>query len=217
MVGQCGNGRDALRLVEELKPSVVLLDIRMPGMSGVEAARHLSSLPVGPAVVFTTAYDQYAIEAYDAQAVGYLLKPVRKERLEKTLRQAARLTVSQLKLIDAAGRDADHRRHIAVRARNELRLIPLTEVQYFRADQKYVSVHHLDGDDLIDDSLTDLADEFVSLFVRIHRSYLVSIAHLEAVERNPEGKHYVRVRGCGELLPVGRRQVGELKRLLTAR
>jgi two-component system, LytTR family, response regulator AlgR len=217
VVGQCGNGLDALRLVEELEPSVALLDIRMPGMSGVETARQLSNLPVGPAVVFTTAYDQYAMEAFDAQAIGYLLKPVRKERLEKTLRQAARLTVSQLKLIDPAARDSDHRQHIAVRSRNELRLIPLAEVQYFRADQKYVSVHHSDGYDLIDDSLTDLAEEFASLFVRIHRSYLVSIAHLEAVERNADGKHYVRIRSCGELLPVGRRQVGELKRLLTAR
>ncbi|HEY5623570.1 MAG TPA: LytTR family DNA-binding domain-containing protein, partial [Gammaproteobacteria bacterium] len=195
----------------------VLLDIRMPGMSGIETARHLASLPVPPAVVFTTAYDEYAMEAFDAQAVGYLLKPVRKERLELTLRQAGRLTAAQLDVVAAVQTGDARRQHIAVRSRNELRLIPIGDIQFFRADQKYVSVYHTGGADLIDESLTELAEEFAPDFSRVHRSILVSIAHLESLERDREGRHFVRVRGREERLPVSRRQVSELKRLITTR
>ncbi len=216
VVGLCGTGQEALRLVSELEPTVVLLDIRMPGMSGIEAARHLSTLPGPPAVVFTTAYDEYAMAAFDTHAVGYLLKPVRKERLEKALHQAARLTAAQLKIVAASGRDVEQRRHIAVRVRDTLRLISVKDIQFFRADQKYVSVYHTGGEDLIDESLADLAEEFSPDFSRIHRSILVSVAYLEAVERDRAGRHFVRVRGREEPLPVGRRQVGDLKRLLSA-
>ena len=216
VVGLCGTGAEALRLVVEREPSVVLLDIRMPGMSGIEAARHLSTLPAAPAVVFTTAYDEYALAAFDTQAVGYLLKPVRKERLEQALHQAARLTASQLKVVAASGREVEQRQHIAVRVRDALRLIPVKDIQFFRADQKYVSVYHTGGEDLIDESLTDLAEEFPAEFSRIHRSILVSVGHVEAVERDQAGRHFVRIRGREESLPVGRRQVGDLKRLLSA-
>ncbi len=215
VVGLCGTGPEALRLVTELEPTVVLLDIRMPGMSGIEAARHLSTLPEGPAVVFTTAYDEYALAAFDTQAVGYLMKPVRKERLEQALRQAARLTAAQLKMVAASGREIEQRQHIAVRVRDALRLIPIKDIQFFRADQKYVSVYHTGGEDLIDESLADLAEEFSAEFSRIHRSILVSVGHLEAVERDRVGRHFVRIRGRDESLPVGRRQVSDLKRLVS--
>jgi two-component system response regulator AlgR len=217
VVGTCATGHAALQRAADLKPSVVLLDIRMPGMSGIEAARHLASMPSAPAVVFTTAYDEYALEAFEAQAVGYLLKPVRKERLEPALRQAGRLSAAQLKLIAVSERDTAQRQHIAIRGRDALKLIPVKDIQFFRADQKYVNVCYADGEDLIDDSLTDLAEEFEPEFARIHRSILVSVGHLEALERDRDGKHFVRIRGRDERLPVGRRQVGELKRLLTAR
>ncbi len=216
VVGLCGTGLEALQLVGELEPSVVLLDICMPGMSGIEAARHLSILPAAPAVVFTTAYDEYAMEAFDAQAVGYLLKPVRKERLEQALRQAARLTASQLKLVSASEKKPAQRQHIAVRLRDALRLIAVKDIQFFRAEQKYVSVYHTDGEDLIDESLTDLTAEFSPKFSRIHRSILVSVGFLEAVARDRAGRHFVRIKGREEALPVGRRQVRDLKRLLSA-
>jgi two-component system response regulator AlgR len=217
VVGSCGTGREALQRVEELSPSVVLLDIRMPGMSGIEAARHLAGVPSGPAVVFTTAYDQYAMEAFEAQAVGYLLKPVRKERLERALKQAGRLSAAQLKLLAVDETDSSRRQHIAVRGRDTLKLIPLKDILFFRADQKYVNVYHADGEDLIDESLTELAEEFSPEFTRIHRSIVVAVRHVEALEKDSEGKHSVRIRGRDERLPVGRRQVAELKRLLTTR
>ncbi|MFL2546442.1 MAG: LytR/AlgR family response regulator transcription factor [Candidatus Rariloculaceae bacterium] len=217
VVGSCGTGREALQCVNELSPSVVLLDIRMPGMSGIEAARHLAAVPSGPAVVFTTAYDEYAMEAFEAQAVGYLLKPVRKERLERALKQAGRLSAAQLKLLAVDEADSSRRQHIAVRARDALKLIPLKDILFLRADQKYVNVYHTDGEDLIDESLTELAEEFTPDLVRIHRSIVVSVRHVEALEKDREGRHSVRIRGRDESLPVGRRQVAELKRLLTAR
>ena len=92
VAGVCSNGADALALAGKLKPAVVLLDIRMPGMTGIEVARHLGAFEHPPAIVFTTAYDEYALQAFESQAVGYLLKPVRSERLGQALRQASRLT-----------------------------------------------------------------------------------------------------------------------------
>jgi len=216
VAGSCGSGGEALKLVSKLNPSVVLLDIRMPGMGGVEAARHIASLPAPPAVVFTTAYDEYALEAFDAQAVGYLLKPVRKERLEQALRQAGRLSASQLLEVASADNEVAPRQNIAVRVRDELRLIPVGDIRFFRADHKYVTVHHADGEHLIDESLKLLADEFAPEFVRIHRSALVAIAHIEAVEKDPQGRPLVRVRDSREMLPVSRRRLGALKRFLSA-
>lgn len=218
VTGSCGTGREALELVSRLSPTVVLLDIRMPGMSGIEAARHLSVLPEPPAVVFTTAYDQYALEAFEARAVGYLLKPVRRERLEAALRHAARLSRSTLAALAGDDRQAPRREHIAVRIRDELRLIPVKDIRYFRADQKYVTVHHSGGEDLIEESLKSLEEEFASDFVRIHRSVLVAVAHTAALERSAAGRHRVRLRGVEEALPVSRRQLSDLKsRLNTGR
>ncbi len=210
--GTCGTGHEALDLVSALRPAIVLLDIRMPGMTGIEAARHLSTLEDPPAIVFTTAYDQYALEAFESHAVGYLLKPVRRERLVQALKHAARLSGSQLKELATSERLAA-RQHVAVRIRDELKLIPLKEVRYFRADQKYVTVRHARGEDLLDESLRALEDEFAQSFVRVHRSLLVSVAHIEALERVADG-HVLRVRGEAEPLPVSRRQLADLKQRL---
>jgi two-component system, LytTR family, response regulator AlgR len=215
-VGSCAAGAEAIRCVEQEHPAVVLLDIRMPGMSGIEVARHLSRLEQPPAVIFTTAYDEYALEAFDSRAVGYLLKPVRRERLESALAHAARMTDALLSDLSLAARGFERRRHVASRARGELRLIPLGAIRYFRADQKYVTVHHTDGEHLIEESLKQLEQEFSDLFVRIHRSMLVAVEAVEALERDAAGGHHVRLRG-GPTLAVSRRQVADLKSRLGAR
>ena len=212
----CGSGHDALRLVESLRPSAVLLDIRMPGMGGIEAARHLCSLPDPPAVVFTTAYDQYAMDAFDAKAIGYLLKPVRLERLADALDRAARLASPELGQLGSAERPLAERKHVAVRVRDELVLIRVRDILYFRAEQKYVTVRHDGGEHLIEESLKSLEDEFASQFVRIHRSVLVSVARTAALEKGADGAHCVRLRGVEESLPVSRRQLSELKARLSA-
>jgi two-component system response regulator AlgR len=208
VIGEAANGAEALSCVHDLAPDVVLLDVRMPGMDGLEAARHLNVLEEPPAVIFTTAYDQYAVEAFEAHAVGYLLKPVRKEQLAAALTRAGRLTRAQLQTLAAAG---TRRSHLAARRHDGLRLIPLEEVQYFLADQKYTTVRHLGGEDLIEDSLRLLESEFGASFVRIHRNALVGVKYLERIERTAEGQYFVRLRGCEAPLQVSRRMAGELK------
>jgi len=210
VIGEAVNGHEALQETHDLAPDVVLLDVRMPGMDGLEAARHLNVLEEPPAVIFTTAYDQYAVEAFDAHAVGYLLKPVRKEQLAASLARAGRVTRAQLQRLAAAA-GAERRSHIAARHREGLRLIPIDEVQYFLADQKYTTVRHLNGEDLIEDSLRLLESEFGAAFVRIHRNALVGVKYLERIERNADGQYFVRLRGCEAPLQVSRRMAGELK------
>jgi two-component system response regulator AlgR len=214
-VATCGTGAEALTLIGKLKPDIVLLDIRMPGMTGLEVARHLSALDRPPAIVFTTAYEQYAVEAFEAHAVGYLLKPVRRERLAAALEHAARLGAPVLREL-ADEKVFAPRRHIAVRTREELKLIAIDAIAFFRAEQKYVTVRHDDGEDLIEESLVSLETEFAAAFVRAHRNLLVAIAHVEALERQADGGHCVRMRGTGERLAVSRRQLTQLKARLDA-
>jgi two-component system, LytTR family, response regulator AlgR len=217
VAGACGNGVEALQRVGELHPAIVLLDIRMPGMSGIEVARHLAALESPPAVVFTTAYDEYALQAFESQAVGYLLKPVRRERLEEALRHAARLSTPQLRELAAPQSSLAARQHVAARIRDDLKLIPVKDIRFFRADQKYVTVRHAGGEDLIDESLRQLETEFASEFVRAHRSLLVAIAHVEALERTADGGFTLRIRGEREALPVSRRQIVDLRKRLGGR
>jgi two-component system response regulator AlgR len=216
LVAACGTSVEALELVRRHSPAVVLLDIRMPGMSGIEVARHLTALDAPPAVVFTTAYDQYALDAFDSRAVGYLLKPVRRERLEAALRHAARVTAPSLRDLTTGRGVFAPRAHIAVRDRDELKLIPMKSVVFFRADLKYVTIHHEQGVDLLEESLRDLEKEFADDFVRTHRSLLVAVARIEALERRADGGCWVRIRGSTERLPVSRRQLSELKARLNA-
>jgi two-component system, LytTR family, response regulator AlgR len=210
IIGEAVNGQQSLARAHELAPDVVLLDVRMPGMDGIEVARHLNVLAEPPAIIFTTAFDEYAVNAFDAHAVGYLLKPIRKEKLAAALARAGRLTRPQLQKIAAAG-NKQRRTHIAARRREGLRLIPLEEVQFFLADQKYTTVRHLNGEDLIEDSLRALEEEFEEAFVRIHRNALVSVRYLERIERSAEGQYLVRLRGCEAPLQVSRRMAGELR------
>jgi two-component system response regulator AlgR len=211
VVGEAANGEQALRLTVDTSPDVVLLDIRMPGMDGIEAARQINSLVEPPAVIFTTAYDEYAVSAFDTNAVGYLLKPIRKEKLAEALGRAGRLTRPQMQTLASSAEPASKRSHIAARHREGLRLIPVEEVMFFFAEQKYTTVKHLKGEDLIEDSLMSLEEEFGAAFVRIHRNALVSARYLEGIDRNAEGQYFVRLRGCEAPLQVSRRMASELR------
>jgi len=214
VVCEAENGRDALQGCLDHAPTVVLLDIRMPDMDGIEAARHMAELDEGPAVVFTTAYDHYAIDAFDAHAVGYLLKPVRSERLEKALNFASRLGRAELAEVSRGAERPMARTNICVRRGAELRLIPLDEIVFFQADQKYVTVRHIGGEDLLDEPLKDLAGEFADRFIRIHRSTLIALRYLERMERDDDGQYEVWLKGVDEPLPVSRRHVTAVKSCL---
>jgi two-component system, LytTR family, response regulator AlgR len=212
VVAEAANGEDALACCGEMRPDVVLLDVRMPGLSGIQVARHIDSLEDPPAVIFTTAYDQYAVEAFETEAVGYLLKPVRKEKLAHALRHAARISPTRLAKVATSARLEHRRQQICARTGEQLRLIPLADIYYFLADQKYVTVKHRGGENLIDESLKALAEEFAPDFVRIHRNALVAEKQISAVERSESGQYVVRMRDCGVVLEVSRRHATELLR-----
>jgi len=211
LAGVASSGEEAILLAGRLRPEVVLLDIRMPGMDGLEAAHHLARMPEPPAVIFTTAYDQHALAAFDAQAAGYLLKPVRPDKLREALERARRPTRAQLaRIADGPG---GPRTRIAVRTRDELRLIPVESILCFVAEQKYTTLKHSAGEELIEESLKSLEDEFAGRFVRVHRNALAAIAHIEGLERSPDGHHAVRLRGGGTL-PVSRRLAADVMKRL---
>jgi two-component system, LytTR family, response regulator AlgR len=212
VVAEAGNGEEALSYCGELKPDVVLLDVRMPGLTGIQVARHIDTLEDPPAVIFTTAYDQYAVDAFETEAVGYLLKPVRKEKLAHALRHASRISPSRLVKVAESARIEHKREQICARLGEQLKLIPVPDIYFFLADQKYVTVRHKGGENLIDESLKSLAEEFSPDFVRIHRNALVAEKYISAVERTDSGQYVVRMRDCGNVLEVSRRHASELLR-----
>jgi two-component system response regulator AlgR len=211
LAGVAASGEEAILLAGRLRPEVVLLDIRMPGMDGLEAANHLARMPEPPAVIFTTAYDQHALAAFDAQAAGYLLKPVRPDKLQEAIERARRPTRAQLTRI-AEGATGPRTR-IAVRTRDELKLIPVEDIVCFVAEQKYTTLRHTGGEVLIEESLKSLEEEFGARFVRVHRNSLVAMAHIRGIERDSDGRQAVRLSG-GAILPVSRRLASEVARRL---
>ena len=211
VAGEAENGQRALQLCDSLQPDIVLLDVRMPGVDGLEVARQLATLPEPPAVIFVTAFDEYALQAFESEAVAYLLKPIRAEKLRSALSKASRLTRPQLQQVASAAKESPRRTHIGVRGRDGLKLIPIDEVLCFQADQKYTTVKHLNGEDLIEDSLKTLEEEFGAGFVRVHRNALVNTKYLERIARDASGQHFVHLRGMADALEVSRRMAGDLK------
>lgn len=210
VAGEAADGAEALRQAVSAAPDVVLLDIRMPGMDGLEAARHLAGLEHPPAVIFTTAFDHHALEAFEAAAVDYLLKPIRRERLEQALDRARRPNRAQLNELGGAARSA--RTHICASSRGSLQLVPIEEVFYFLADQKYVSVHHAGGELLIEESLKSLEEEFGERFLRVHRNALVAADQLVGIEKTTAGGQVARLRSTGDRVEISRRHTPALRR-----
>ena len=213
VVGEAANGREALEAVCNLKPDVLLLDIRMPEIDGIEVAEHLLKLEAPPAVIFTTAYDNYALKAFEVNAIDYLLKPIRAERLAPALEKARSLTGARLDALKAAAGKA--RTHLAITDRGRIVLVPVAEVAYLKAELKYVTVRTADKEYLIEESLTRLEQEFGARFVRIHRNCLVARDFVTGFQRvhdsGDEGENagsgwVVMLRGLSETLPVSRRQ-----------
>jgi two-component system response regulator AlgR len=218
VVAEAGNGHDAVSLAAQHEPDIVLLDIRMPGLDGIETAHHLNALERTPAVVFTTAYDEYAVDAFEARAIGYVLKPVRRSRLAAALEQASKLAGNMLREVASQANMDAQRQHVCARAHGELKLIPITDILSFVADQKYVRVDHQKGQDLIDDSLKSLEDEFSGQFVRIHRAALVAVDKIERVGKTVDGKSVAVLRDGSHVddkeLIISRRHVAEVRRRL---
>jgi two-component system response regulator AlgR len=219
VVGEADNGADALRLVEQAVPDIVLLDIRMPGMDGIEVARHLAATLRPPAVIFTTAYDSHALAAIESNAVDYLLKPIRKPRLQAALERATTLTRAQLAGLETVEQESTGgrvrtRTHISATLHGNLQLLPLGEIRFFRAEHKYVTARHPDGQLIIEDTLSALETEFEERFVRVHRNALVAKAHVRGIERDGQGHQYVRLDGIDDRVEVSRRLAPVIRRLL---
>lgn len=201
-----------LEAIHEHDPDVVLLDVRMPGEDGVNAAHRIGELDDPPAIIFCTAFDDHAIDAFHTQAVGYLLKPVGAEQLEAVLEKARKPNRLQKQATEPD--NENQRRHLTAKTPRGVELIPLDGIHYFMADQKYVTVHHEQGEHLLDETLKELEEEFPTRFLRTHRSVLVSIHHLQAMERDSEGHHRVRLTGTDHRPPVSRRHAGAVRAFL---
>ena len=211
------NGEEALALIENLKPDVVLLDIRMPGLDGLQVAAKLCERETPPAVVFCTAHDEFALDAFQVSAVGYLVKPVRPEDLQEALKKAERPNRVQLAALTrpAAVSGNGPRSHISARTRKGIELIPLDDVIYFIADHKYVTLRHETGEVLLDEPLKALEDEFGNRFVRIHRNALVSRARILRLQRTPLGHFQLFLKGHdGDALIVSRRHVAGVRKMM---
>jgi len=215
---EAGNGPDALRRVQEGAVNVVLLDIRMPGMDGIEVARHLKHLDCAPAVIFTTAYDSHALQAFEASAVDYLLKPIRRRRLKEALERARTLTGRQIDALEFTNPGAGKARtHVSASLKGDLKLVPVADVRFFRAEHKYVVARHADGELVLDEALSALEEEFGQDFMRVHRNALVALAHVRALEKNAEGGYRLRFDGLEEAVEVSRRCLHDVRRALKQR
>ncbi len=207
IVGEAGDGHAALHACRELHPDLVLLDISMPGINGLDTAHALFELQPPPAIVFCTAFDEHALSAFEAHAVDYLVKPVRAERLASALDKA------RVMLAGRAETDSG-RSHLIARLGGSVRRIAIEDVHYLQADEKYVVVHHAHGEDLIEESLKALEAEFGNRFLRIHRNCLVARAQIAELRRAPDGHVQVVLRQDGRTLEVSRRCVTLLREAL---
>ena len=208
LVGEAANGVEALERLADAPADVALVDIRMPRMDGVELARHLAAAGNSPTVVFTTAYDEYAVQAFELNAVDYLVKPVRAQRLAAALEKARRAVPTARETLARLAPEA--RRHLSVSERGRILLVPVSEILYLKAELKYVTARTREREHLLDESLTHLEQEFASRFVRVHRNCLVAreaIAGFEKSTAEDGETHWtVLLAGLEERLPVSRRQ-----------
>jgi len=208
-VGEASNGREALEKLSEIHADVVLIDIRMPQMDGIELAQHLNKLPEPPAVIFTTAYDTYAVKAFDLHAMDYLLKPIRLGRLFDALTHARNAVPPSIEVLQELL--PEPRKNLSTHERGKVLLIPIEDVLYLRAELKYVTVRTTEREYLIEEPLSMLEKEHAARFVRIHRNCLVAKDAIAGFEKktdaeNGEQHWTVKIRGLEERLPISRRQ-----------
>jgi len=210
IIGEAITGEDALRKVQASQPDVILMDIQMPGMGGIEAANYINRLDKPPAIIFTTAYSEYALEAFETHAIDYLLKPIKQSRLEAALDAAKRINKAQLSGL-RGNETGKSRQKICVKSRGALELIPIEEIIYFKADQKYVTLRTAEQEYLIEESLKNLEDEFPQ-FLRIHRNALVSQDVLHGITKNNDGHACVSFAEIDDLLEISRRHLPDIRK-----
>jgi two-component system response regulator AlgR len=207
IVGEAGTARDALDLVSTIGVDVILLDIRMPEMDGIELAQHMQKLPQPPAIIFTTAYDAYAIRAFEVHAIDYLLKPIRTSRLQEALGRARSSRAPSVEALREVSKGAPA--FLSAQERGRIHLIPLDDVIYLKAELKYVTVRTAEREYLIEDALARLEQDYPDRFARVHRNCLIARAAIRGFERGSgetEGQWLALLEGCEEKIAVSRRQ-----------
>lgn len=225
VAGEAKNAAEAMTLIEQVDPAVVLLDIEMPGETGIQLAERVGNLDQPPAIIFTTAYDQYALEAFDHSAAGYLVKPVNREKLSHILEKAQTLNKAQLAALDGVAGQAlapaqpaqsSQAKHISVHSHRGIQLIEIESIRCFVADSKYITVQGTKGECLMDGTLKQLETDFSPRFIRIHRNALISAEHITGLERTVEGHYRVCLKGVDCQPIVSRRHAKKVKDFLDA-
>ena len=217
VIAEAANGEEALDAINVYDPAIVLLDIEMPGDTGLEVAKKIAVLDNPPAIIFTTAYKQYALEAFETLAAAYLLKPVKQEHLEQALMKAQTINKAQLQSLSGdaqAQKPSNQRQHLTARNHRGVELIAVSDIRCFLADHKYVMVVSVQGETLIDGTLKELEQEFSDSFIRVHRNALVSVAHITGLNRSGEGNFSVCLKDTDTRPMVSRRYNSQLKSLI---
>jgi two-component system response regulator AlgR len=217
VIGEAENGEIAINIIPEANPDIVLLDIRMPGEDGLAVAEKLSKLTQAPAIIFCTAYDEYAISAFKYNAIGYLLKPVRKEELTQTLSNAQKLNQLQVKQakqqIDTKHEDP---KIFVANTWQGQELIPFDSIYFFKSDHKYLTVVHEQGETLSDQTLKDLEQEYQDLLIRAHRNTLINKRFISSLVKKKGGHYEVHIKKCSQIVSVSRRHVSDIKDFLSS-
>ena len=210
-IGEAADGLEAIKRVDELTPDVLLLDIRMPGMDGLEVARHLQQLEQPPAVIFTTAFDEFALQAFDANAVHYLVKPIREQRLLEALQRIAQSETATA--VPESVTNIQPRSHFSVTCLGSRYLVEVDDLLYLQADQKYVTLHGAEAEWLIDESLVQLEQEFADALIRVHRNALAWRRSIVGIGKDQSGFNLL-FRGSEKQLPVSRRRIVAVRKAL---
>jgi two-component system, LytTR family, response regulator AlgR len=206
VVAEAKNGKEAIDLAQSTNPDVMLLDIRMPIMDGIEAAQHAQKLEPKPYIIFTTAFDAYAIKAFDLNAVDYLLKPIRLERLQTAINKAHALKPLPF---DALKPLQKMRSHLSIHERGRVLLVPIETIIFLRAELKYVTVRTAEREYLIEESLTNLEAEFGERFIRLHRNCLVAPQFIAGYEKrtiDDESQWVAMFNEIPDIVAISRRQ-----------
>lgn len=221
--GEAKNTTEAMTLIEKVDPAIVLLDIEMPGESGIQLAEKVSRLEHPPAIIFTTAYDQYALKAFETFAAGYLMKPVNRDKLAQALEKSQSINKAQLSSIGEGSipGEASHiapasPQHISVHSHRGVDLIAIESIRCFIADSKYITVQSTEGECLMDGTLKQLEADFAPHFIRVHRNALVSAKHINGLDRTADGAYRVCLKDLEAQPLVSRRYARKIKAFLDA-